>query len=79
MDLAGATWVAHGEPLTPVTRTLLVDVLEALEASSVVTPDKLEGLGITGDGDAWMVTDNDGLDDAIGQTVFLPGDLPTGS
>ena len=79
VDLAGATWVAHGEPLTPVTRTLLVDVLEALEASSVVTPDKLEGLGITGDGDAWMVTDNDGLDDAIGQTVFLPVDLPSGS
>jgi hypothetical protein len=50
---------------------LLADVLDELEANSIWTPEKLEGLAVTADGDVYIVTDNDGLDEAIGQTVFL--------
>ena len=71
VDLAAATFVAYGEALQPVTVTPALDLLDELEAASIVTPDKLEGLGITGNGHVWIATDNDGLDDAIGQTIFL--------
>jgi hypothetical protein len=58
-------------PLAVVDKVLLADLLDELEQNSVWTPDKLEGLSVNGDGDVHIVTDNDGLDDAIGQTVFL--------
>ena len=75
VDLADATFVPHGQALTAVPKTLVADVLGTLSAAGVITPDKLEGLAVTGSGDAWMVTDNDGLDDALGQSLFLPVDL----
>jgi hypothetical protein len=70
IDLAGAAFKPYGEPLETVDKTLLADVLDDLDANSVWTPDKLEGLAVTADGSVFIVTDNDGLDDAIGQTVF---------
>ncbi len=60
-----------GTALPVVTKTLLTDVLDELRANSVYTPDKLEGLAVGGRGDVYIVTDNDGLDDSVGQTVFL--------
>jgi hypothetical protein len=33
--------------------------------------DKVEGLTIGGDGRTYAVTDNDALDDATGETLFL--------
>ena len=73
VDLAGADFqpFVAGTPLPFVAKTLLADVLDELAANSVWTPDKLEGLAVTADGDVVIVTDNDGLDDATGQTVFL--------
>lgn len=73
VDLAAADFqpFVAGTPLPVVSKTLLADVLDELAANSVWTPDKLEGLAVTADGDVVIVTDNDGLDDAIGQTVFL--------
>ena len=38
-------------------------------ASSV--PDKLEGLAVTSDRHALLVTDNDGVDENDGETIFL--------
>ncbi|MGE0000233.1 MAG: esterase-like activity of phytase family protein, partial [Ilumatobacteraceae bacterium] len=77
VDLANADFQPYvtGTPLPVVPKTLLADVLDELTAASVWTPDKLEGLGVTLGGTAYMVTDNDGLDDAVGQTVMLPVDL----
>lgn len=77
IDLATADFQPYttGVPLPTVPKTLLADVLDVLGANSVWTPDKLEGLGVTPGGDAYIVTDNDGLDDAIGQTVFVEVDL----
>ncbi len=77
VDLANADFQPYttGVVLPTVPTTGLADVLDVLAANSVWTPDKLEGLGVTADGDVYLVTDNDGLDDAIGQTVFVEIDL----
>ncbi|MFD7021683.1 esterase-like activity of phytase family protein [Promicromonospora sukumoe] len=56
----------------PVLRKkLAVDVLPALRATNGWTQEKLEGLTIGGDGRVYAITDNDGVQDATGETVFL--------
>lgn len=76
-----------GAGVTPVTKKLALDVLPALRAGHGWTQDKLEGLTVGGDGRVYAVTDNDGIDDATGETVFLrlgkagdvfPGVFPPG-
>ena len=62
-----ATWT--GTPA--VTKKLVKDVLPALRADHGWVQDKLEGLAVAGDGRAYAVTDNDAIDDATGETVFL--------
>ena len=53
-------------------QTLLADLLDVLDENSIWVPDKLEGLSVSGaNGTVHITTDNDGLDDAIGQTVFV--------
>jgi hypothetical protein len=56
---------------TPLTKVLAVDVLPAMRASNGWTQEKLEGLTIGADGEVYAVTDNDGLDDATGETQLL--------
>jgi hypothetical protein len=56
---------------TPLTKDLAVDVLPAMRASNGWTQEKLEGLTIGADGEVYAVTDNDGLDDATGETQLL--------
>lgn len=53
------------------TKTLLRNLLPDLAASNGTVPDKPEGLGVTADGELYLVTDNDGIDDAYGETQFL--------
>jgi hypothetical protein len=56
----------------PVVRKRLVrDLLPALRADHGWAQDKAEGLAVAGDGQAYAVTDNDAIDDATGETVFL--------
>jgi hypothetical protein len=50
---------------------LLADVFDVLEEASISVPDKLEGLGVSANGHAYLVTDNDGVDENYGETVFL--------
>lgn len=71
VDLDAVAFVGLGETRAVVAKTLLRDALVDLEANSIMTPDKLEGLAVTADGRVFIVTDNDGLSDAPGQTVFL--------
>jgi hypothetical protein len=52
-------------------KLLAIDVLPALRATNGWTQEKLEGLTIGGDGRVYAVTDNDGVDDATGETVLL--------
>ncbi|MFE9727790.1 hypothetical protein ACFYQ5_30545 [Streptomyces sp. NPDC005794] len=46
-------------------------MLPGLRATKGWTQEKLEGLTVAGNGHVYAVTDNDGLDDATGETVFL--------
>jgi hypothetical protein len=57
--------------VTPVTKTLAVDVLPLLRDLKGWTQEKLEGLTIGADNRVYAVTDNDGLVDATGETQFL--------
>lgn len=74
VDLANATFEAYVEdaaPSTLLSKQLLVDVLPALQKNSIWTAEKLEGFAVAADGQVYVVTDNDGVDDAPGETVFL--------
>ena len=55
----------------PVEQAVALDVLPYLQATNGWTQEKLEGFTIAADGQAYAVTDNDGVDDATGETVFL--------
>uniref|UniRef100_UPI0028AA2971 esterase-like activity of phytase family protein n=1 Tax=Aeromicrobium sp. TaxID=1871063 RepID=UPI0028AA2971 len=61
---------ATGE-LPRLDKRLAIDVLPALRATNGWTQEKLEGFTIARDGSLYAVTDNDGLKDATGETVFL--------
>lgn len=65
-----AVGAASATPVA-VTKTLAHDVLPDLRATHGWTQEKLEGLTVGGDGTVWAITDNDGLDDATGETVLL--------
>jgi Esterase-like activity of phytase len=73
VDLAdpAVTWREHGKPLDTVRKRLLRDVLDELDAASISVPDKLEGVGVTADGRVYLATDNDGVDENFGETLFL--------
>lgn len=55
---------------TVLPKSLAVDVLPTLQAGAGWTQEKLEGLTVAGDGRVFVITDNDGVDDANGETVF---------
>lgn len=57
--------------VTPVTKELAIDVLPRLQALRGWTQEKLEGFTIGADDQVYAVTDNDGLEDATGETQFL--------
>lgn len=73
VDLAGAEFRAFDDPsgLVTVGKTLLRDLLPELSANSIWTPEKVEGFAVGADGRAFIVTDNDGLSSATGETLFL--------
>ncbi|MDN5855313.1 MAG: esterase-like activity of phytase family protein, partial [Actinomycetia bacterium] len=63
-------WRQPGE-ITRVKKSLAYDALPDLRATRGWTQEKLEGLAIGRGGQVYAVTDNDALDDATGETVFL--------
>lgn len=71
IDLASADFRPYGDELVTIEKTLLADVLPKLEKASIWTAEKLEGLAIGAWGQAYIVTDNDGVDGATGETIFL--------
>ncbi|MDR7383359.1 esterase-like activity of phytase family protein [Promicromonospora iranensis] len=62
---------ASSEGVTMLDKELAIDVLPALRATNGWAQEKLEGLTIGGDGHVYAVTDNDGVEDATGESVFL--------
>ncbi len=71
ISLHGVTPAAYGEELPVLEKRLAVDVLPALAEGKGWILDKPEGLTVTADGRLILVTDNDGVDDAPGETRLI--------
>lgn len=59
-----------GGALPVVQKELFRDLLPELGALKGVTPEKVEGFTIDAAGKGWVVTDNDGVSDNSGETLF---------
>ncbi|MEO0989775.1 MAG: esterase-like activity of phytase family protein, partial [Pseudomonadota bacterium] len=62
---------ALGGDLPVVSKELVRDLLPDLTSTGGFVLDKVEGLAIQSDGTAWISTDNDGVDDHSGETMFF--------
>ncbi|WP_319576702.1 esterase-like activity of phytase family protein [uncultured Desulfobacter sp.] len=73
VDLASAEFrtLDNSDGLVTLDKILLWDLLPKMINASVWTAEKLEGLAVAADGQAYAITDNDGVDDATGETLFL--------
>lgn len=56
---------------TVLSKTLARDLLPDLAATNGFVQEKVEGMTVAGNGNLYVVTDNDGVEDANGETVFL--------
>ena len=63
-----------GGDLPLVTPEVVRDLLPDLRATGGYVVDKVEGLAITKTGKAFVITDNDGVDDSSGETLFFTFD-----
>jgi hypothetical protein len=70
-SLSGVEAQPQGGEFPVVGKTLVRDVLPDLAAGHGLVIEKLEGLGILANGDALIVTDNDGTDDSSGETQLI--------
>lgn len=59
-----------GQPKPLLTKRPVLDLLPALSAGGAAVHDKIEGLALVG-GRLVGAVDNDGVDDAPGESVFL--------
>lgn len=66
---AGAASASEAPKVLP--KTLACNILPDLQATNGFVQEKVEGFAVAGNGNLYVVTDNDGLDDANGETVFL--------
>jgi hypothetical protein len=63
--------VSASDAPTVLPKTLARNLLPDLQATNGFVQEKVEGFAIAGNGKLYVVTDNDGLDDANGETQFL--------
>ena len=71
VDLDEVETAPYGPDLPVVEKFLLRDVLDELDENSISIPDKLEGVAVTRDRRVFLATDNDGVDENYGETLFL--------
>ena len=64
-------FMPHGETLPVLHKSLMRNLLPLLDEASISVPDKVDGLGLTRAGRMYTVTDNDGVDENYGETVFI--------
>jgi hypothetical protein len=73
-SIAGLTPQPQGGTFPIVSKSLAYDILPDLQAPNGWVLEKVEGLTIAQDGEVYLVTDNDGVDNSSGETQFLrPG------
>lgn len=70
-SVAGLTPAAQGESFPVLTKTLARDLLPDLKTTHGWVVDKVEGTAQAKNGQFFVVTDNDGIEDATGETRFL--------
>jgi hypothetical protein len=75
VDLEATTFMKWDQRPNVVAKNLLADVLDELDAASISVPDKLEGTAVSADGRFFMITDNDGVDENFGETIFVELDI----
>jgi hypothetical protein len=63
--------MALGETPAVLETEVVVDLLPYLTSTGGYVLDKVEGLAIAADGTMWVSTDNDGVDDHSGETMFF--------
>jgi hypothetical protein len=68
--------VALGETPAVLEPQTVIDLLPYLTSTGGYVLDKVEGLAIAADGTMWVSTDNDGVDDHSGETMFFPIAMP---
>ncbi len=64
-----------GGALPMVSKSLVHDFLPDLKSTNGYVVDKIEGFTIDSSGQGFAVTDNDGVDDSSGETLFFKVDL----
>jgi len=70
-SLDGLTPAAPGEEAPTVEKALLRDLLPDLQSPHGYVLDKVESFAIDAAGTAYIITDNDGVDDSSGEMVFM--------
>lgn len=70
-SVAGLTPAAQGETFPLLDKTLARELLPDLTSTGGWVVDKVEGTALAQDGEFYVVTDNDGIEDATGETRFL--------
>jgi hypothetical protein len=71
VDLDDVATVPYGPDFPLVEKFLLRDVLDELDENSISIPDKLEGVAVARDRKVFLATDNDGVDENYGETLFF--------
>ena len=71
VDMPGEPGVTGTEAVQVLPKTLARDLLPDLAATKGFVQEKVEGFAVAGNGNLYVVTDNDGVEDANGETVFL--------
>jgi len=72
VDIAGFQPAKLGGELPKVEKTLVRDLIPDMKAAANgYVVDKVEGFTIDASGAAFVVTDNDGVDDSSGETLFI--------
>ncbi|ODN68539.1 esterase-like activity of phytase family protein [Methylobrevis pamukkalensis] len=71
VDLSTVTPAPLGGELPVVEKTLVRDLMPDLASGNGFIVDKVEGFTVDKAGDAYFVTDNDGVDDSSGETIFV--------
>ena len=71
IDLSGVRPVAEGQSFPLVSKRLERDLLPDLKSTGGWVLDKVEGAAVDKQGRLFVVTDNDGVEDASGETRFM--------
>ncbi|QUS37073.1 esterase-like activity of phytase family protein [Falsirhodobacter algicola] len=69
--LADMVPAPFGSDLPVMQKEEVRDLIPDLHRTHGYVVDKVEGFAITEDGEGWIVTDNDGVDDSSGETLFF--------